>query len=183
MRHFTKVIAYLLLASVLSPIIALATFDVAVFQPRMPEIRRLLADASPPEISPSGPLVKVIRASRINLSAHISRLLMQQFDAYPQQSGIIAHHSVGLAWWFLVILHLPESELITLFLSQSHMGNNTTGFATAAPTVVGVPLGEVSVEQAARLVVVARAPSYYLGNPDRLARASDVLASRARDAL
>jgi len=63
------------------------------------------------------------------------------------------------------------------------MGNNVQGFSKASTAVVGTPLSAVSVEQAARLVTVGKAPSLYLNNPERLTRQSEALAQRAKNAL
>ena len=89
----------------------------------------------------------------------------------------------GALWGGLVKLHLSESEQTTLFLALSPMGHNVQGFSKASTAVVGVPLSAVSLEQAARLVTVGKAPSIYLNNPERLARHSEALAQRAKNAI
>lgn len=183
MQRLAKV-AFSRLVAVLSvPLLALAAFDLTVVQARMPEVRALLTQAAPEEASPPEALLKVIRALRVNRSAHVARLLMRRLGVYPHQRRMLWQHASEAAWCVLLGLHLRESEVTALFLSQSYMSNTTTGFAAAAPGIVGVQLSEVSLEQAARLLIVARAPGYHLDNPDRLRPAAAALASHARDAL
>jgi membrane peptidoglycan carboxypeptidase len=63
------------------------------------------------------------------------------------------------------------------------MGNSVRGFSKASTVVVGVPLSTVTLEQAARLVTVGRAPTLYLNDSERLMQQSEALAQRAKNAL
>jgi Transglycosylase len=184
MRRLLTIAAWLLAALLAAPFVALAAFDIAVFQPRMPEIRSFLAQAAPEERSPPPSLLRVVRASHPHhFSGQVARLLVQKLNAYPTEGGMLRWHATGGAWWTMVALHLSEQEQVTLFLALSFMRNGVSGFANAAPKLVGTPLDSVSLEQAARLVVIAKAPTHFLDNPERLARLSAELAARARDAL
>ncbi len=184
MRRGPKVLLWLVLALVLAPFVAFAAYDVIAFQSRVTDIRRLLAAAASDEKSPPDSIRRVLRASYPDhFSSHVARLLLQELNAEPSAGSMLWWHMRGALWGGLVTLHLSESEQTTLFLTLSPMGNNVQGFSKASTAVVGTPLSAVSVEQAARLVTVGKAPSLYLNNPERLTRQSEALAQRAKNAL
>jgi hypothetical protein len=184
MRRTLRLLRWLILALLAAPFVAFAAYDLIAFQPRMPDIRRLLAQAAPEENAPPESIRKVVRVSYPeHFSSHVARLLLQELNAVPTEGGMLCWHLAGIAWWALVGLHLSEPEQITLFLALSPMGNNMKGFAKASTAVVGVPLSAVSLEQAAHLVTIGKAPSYYLSNPEQLARHSQALVQRAKNAL
>jgi len=184
MRRALKILLWPVLALVLAPFVAFAAYDVVVFQPRVSDIRGLLAAAAPAEKSPPDSIRRVLRASYSDhFGSHVARLLMQELNAEPAGGGMLWWHLSGALWGGLVKLHLSESEQITLFLALSYMGGDVKGFSKASTALVGVPLGAVSVDQAARLVTVGKAPAIYLKSPERLRRQSEALAQRAKNAL
>ncbi len=184
MRRGPKVLLSLIVALVLAPFVAFAAYDVIAFQPRVPDIRRLLAAAAPEEKSPPDSIRRVLRVSYPDhFNSHVAKLLLQELNAAPTGGGMLRWHTTGALWAGLVKLHLSEPEQTTLFLVLSPMGNDVQGFSKASTAVVGVPLSAVSLEQAARLVTVGKAPSIYLNDPERLARQSQALAQRAKNAL
>lgn len=183
MRRGAKVLARLILTLVLVSLVSFAAYDAIVFQPRVPDIRRLLAAAAADEQSPPDSILKVLRTSYPDhLSAHVARLLQRELAAERTERGMTRWHMEAILWAGLVNLHLIESEQVTLFLALSPMGDKVRGFSRASMGVVGVPLGAVSVDQAARLVTLCKAPSVYLKDPDRLARQAEALARRANNA-
>jgi hypothetical protein len=184
MRRGATLRVWLILALVAAPIVWFVAYDVIAFQPRTAEIRRLVAAAAPEEKSPPDSIRRVLRVSYPNqLSSHVARLLLEELDAEPMGSSMLWWHARRAAWTGLVDLHLSESDQTTLFLALSPMGNNVRGFSKASTAVVGAPLSTVSVEQAARLVTVGKAPSIYLNNPERLTQQSEALAQRTKNAL
>jgi membrane peptidoglycan carboxypeptidase len=88
-------------------------------------------------------------------------------------------HALNLSWWLCTSLHLSEQEQLTVYLSLAPMGNGIEGFSNASTTIVGVPLGEVTPEQAATLLAVSKSPAN-LEQPNRLARQAAALLQRAR---
>jgi hypothetical protein len=184
MRRTLKLLLWLILALLAAPFVAFAAYDLIAFQPRMPDIRRLLAQAAPEEKAPPDSIRKVLRVLYPeHFSSLVARLLLQELNAVPTGSGMLRWHLTGATWWALVELHLSEPEQTTLFLTLSPMGNDIKGFAKVSTAVVGVPLSAVSREQAARLVTVGKAPSIYLSDPERLTHHSNALAQRAKNAL
>ena len=184
MRRGPKILLWVVVALVLAPFVAFAAYDVVVFQPRVSDIRGLLAAAATEEKSPPDSIRRVLRVSYSDhFSPHVARLLMQELHAEPAGGGMLWRHLSGALWAGLVKLHLSEPEQITLFLALSYMGNDVKGFSKASTAVVGVPLSAVSLEQAARLVTVGKAPAIYLKSPERLQRQSEALAQRAKNAL
>lgn len=166
-----------------TPFAILAAYDLAVFQPRYPAIRHLIETAAPDERTPSPQVSRAIHAlPSLNLSAYVSRLLLQKFD-FPKSESPIRWHLSGALWWALVALHLSENEQLTLLLSLSYMGNSTSGFSAAAQAIFHAPLNSLTLEQAAKLAVISKAPSAYLESPERLARVHAALMSRLQNGL
>ena len=184
MQRALMIVLWLIFALLAAPFVAFAAYDLTTFQPRIPDIGRLLAEAAPEEKAPPDSIRRVLRASYPeHFSGLVAKLLLHELNAVPTDGNMLRWHLTGAAWWALVQLHLTEAEQMTLFLALSPMGNNTKGFAEVSTAVVGVPLNAVSLEQAARLVTIGKAPSLYLSNPERLARHSEALALRAKNAL
>jgi len=183
LRRVLKALAWLLAVLLLAPVIAFAAYDLIEFQPHRAEIQRLIDEAAPAEKSPPAVLRQVVHAAHPDATSSLSgsavRLLRVRLD-FASDTRTLHRQMKETLWWALVTLHCSEQEQSTLYLSLSYMGNDTYGFSKAAPALVGVPLADVSLEQAARLVAVTRAPSSYLRNPERWARASEVLLARAK---
>lgn len=175
MKTFAKRALWLTFGVALIPVVAIAGYDLLVFQPCMPEIRKLLANAKPEEKQAPQTILRVLQVDPgVELHWHVSRLLLSTIQP---QTGRSNGHGHRFMFGVLVALHLSPAEQATVFLSLSYMGQEVHGFAAAAPRLVGVPLGSVSLEQAARLVAVAWAPSI---SPERQARRAEVLVRRVQ---
>jgi hypothetical protein len=174
---------YLLLSVCGAIALAIAFYDLVAFQPYRSEINKLVACAEPAEKSPPELLKRVLRAAHgESLSPLVARQLL--FELKPSRSigGMLGWHGTNILWSGLVQIHLSNSEQTTLFMSLSYMGENPRGFALAAPRIVGVPLADVSLEQAAVLVTVAKAPQSYLSNPERLRKGVERTLTRLANA-
>ncbi|WP_018343164.1 penicillin-binding protein 1A [Cytophaga aurantiaca] len=71
-----------------------------------------------------------------------------------------------------------KKEIITMYLNTVDFGSNAFGIATAAQTFYSIPQDSLSINQAAVLVGLLKAPTYYspIYNPDNaLARRNTVL--------
>lgn len=183
MTRLRQRILYALAALVGAPLLALASYDLFVFQPYRPDIDKLIARASSAERTPPEPLRRVLRVSyEDRLAGHVAKQLLVELGAASPSETKLGWHATNGLWWLLSKVHLSEAQRTTLFLSLSYMGNDQRGFERASPGIVGVPLAEVSVEQAARLVTVGKSPQIYLANRHRLAQSAGRLAERAKNA-
>lgn len=153
--------------------LALALYDLIVFQPRVSDIRALVSRASMDERSPPDTVRRVVRAAHPSLAKPLSRLLVQEL-ALGSESTLQRQVQEGL-WWALLALHVSDPDQLTLFLALAPMGGVERGFAQAAPDITGVPLSDVTLAQAARLVTIARSPAGFRDSPERLSRASKAL--------
>ncbi|MCZ8077361.1 MAG: transglycosylase domain-containing protein, partial [Paucibacter sp.] len=182
MTRLHQRILYALAAFVLVPLLALASYDLFVFQPYRPDIDKLIARASSSEKKPPEPLRRVLRISyEDRLAWHVAKQLLLELDAASASGSKIGWHATNVLWWLLSQVHLSEAQRTTLFLSLFYMGNDQRGFERASPGIVGVPLAEVSVDQAATLVTVGKSPAAYLANRERLAQSAGRLAERANN--
>ncbi len=79
MRRTLKLLLWLIVALLAAPFVAFAAYDLIAFQPRMPDIRRLLAQAAPEEKAPPDSIRKVLRVSYPeHVSSFVARLLLQR---------------------------------------------------------------------------------------------------------
>lgn len=178
-RRLITIFSALFGALVAAPLLALAAYDLFVFQGHRSDIDQLLARAGPAEQRPPESLARVLRVSPGDrLPVHVARQLLWAIDAAPR--GGPGWHAADLAWWLLCEVHLTEAQRTTLFLSLAPMGGEEPGFERASLRLVGVPLAEVSVEQAAWLVAVAQAPSREPGHEARWTRNARRLAEQVR---
>jgi hypothetical protein len=169
---------FLLFLSALFAVAAAAFFsyDVFVFQPFRTDIDKLVARAGVYERTPPEPLVRVLKTAYAGtLDAHVARHLIQELRQRTV-GGALGWHVTSNLWSLLVKIHLSQGERTTLFLSLSHMGNGQRGFQQASTRIVGVPLAEVSLIQAATLVTVGKSPEIYSSQPERLSEAAEHLA-------
>ena len=149
MRRIARVLFAIVGALIAVPIAYVVGYDLVVFQPRVPEVQRLIEVAAQDERTPSPLVARVIRAGvSQHMSAQASRLLLQQFKLPPSQSQLQWQFASTL-WWELVALHFSDQEQSTLFLSLSYMGNGVTGFAAASQAHFGASLNSLSLEQVA----------------------------------
>ncbi len=175
---------FLLLVSALIAVAAAAflSYDVFVFQTYHPDIDKLLSRAGAYEQRPAEPLVKVLQtAYAANLDAHVARHMVQELRR-PTGGSDLGWNVTTLIWSLLVKTHLSQGERTTLFLSLSYMGNGQRGFQQASTRIVGVPLAEVSLIQAATLVTVGKSPEIYSSQPERLTEAAKHLAEATASA-
>lgn len=183
MRRYLKLVVAAIFLLAMVPVISLGVFDLLVFQPLASKVHTVVSQSAPSEQAPPPSLVSVIRVARINVSAHAARLLMREVLANPSNGGMLGWHLTSAAWQACISLHLSEQEQLAAFLSLSAMGAEAHGFAASSEAILGVPLANISVEQAATLLTVAKSPTTYLANPERLARDSATLSQRVRREL
>jgi hypothetical protein len=171
MGRIAKLFAYFLALLLALPVVMFAAYDLLVFQPYKADIRHLLDRAAADERAPGPIVVGAARASLSqHISAHTSRLLMDQINAVRSPDRALQGMLHNSLWWALVALHLSDQEQNTLFLSLAHLGAKEAGFSAASRAMFHAPLNALSIEQAATLAAVSKSP-YYLKNPERLARA------------
>ena len=178
-RLILKVLIAVILSVLLAPLLALAAYDVWMFQPQVPTMRRILADADAAEKSPPEALVRALLASHRSNCAD-ARVLRDLFHPSSEHVSNTRLQFGDEARCLLMRLHFVEADRLTLFLTLTPMGKGVSGFAQASSTWLNVPLGAVSLDQSARLVTISKAPSAYLGNPERLAKSATALVERIR---
>jgi hypothetical protein len=163
----------------LGTVALLIAIDLSIYQPHRAQVQQVLANAASAEKHPPQSVLHVIKASHINVGALAARTLVRKFEVSPFHRGMLQWHALNLSWWLCTSLHLSEQEQLTVYLSLAPMGNGIEGFSNASTTIVGVPLGEVTPEQAATLLAVSKSPAN-LEQPNRLARQAAALLQRAR---
>jgi hypothetical protein len=177
MRRGMKLLLWFTGVIALSSVALLIAIDLSIYQPHRAQVQQILADAAPAERNPPQAVLRVIKASSINVGALAARTLVRKFEESPPHRGMLQWHAVNLAWWLCAALHLSEKEQPAVYLSLAPMGKGIEGFSNASTAIVGVPLGKVTLEQAATLLAVSKSPAS-LEQPDRLARQAAALLQR-----
>jgi len=176
MRRLLSSIAIAIVVGALLLTVAVAAFDRVVVAPTLLKAEAALAAATPSEQA-LPQVLKVIlnRSLGTQLKYLVARRLL---EASPNQIGgmkTTSRQFTELGVGLLLPLHLSAEQLLSLHASQAYMGRGVRGFAQAADAHVGVSLAQVSSIQAARLVVISRAPAAYLESPERLERHAQAL--------
>ncbi len=156
---------------IVAAISALGYMEVGVVLPANRTIRAALAAASPSEVRPPPPVTEMLRRSLgKNLRFQIARQVVAADIRAGEHLGTTRRQLMELALAALLPLHLSKEELSTYYLTSAYLGPGIQGFANASVRYTGTSLDQVTLEQAAELFAIAHAPSFYVGDPERLAR-------------
>jgi hypothetical protein len=173
MRHLIHGIACFALVGCA---IGVLVFETLVVLPLVTGIVGRLDAATPSERQPPTIVTDMLR--RAYSGSQIKSFVVRNaMSAFPPVRPTMRRQFTELGVFLLLPLHLSESEIESAYISSVYMGNDVHGFAKAAQNHLGVPLESVNVNQAARLVAIAHAPSAYLQDAERLERRTQYLLS------
>jgi hypothetical protein len=159
---------------------ALIWFEIMAMRPLVSHARTLLEKAAHSELDPPEPLTRMLSLSFTENSSVACRAM----------SLVVRHHEFGAGMktlnrqltevvaCLLGSWHFSPKEMNALVFPQFYMGPSVSGYAQVSIQYVGVPLDQVDLRQAAKLVAMAHAPNLYLDSPERLNRRVDLLMSR-----
>jgi membrane peptidoglycan carboxypeptidase len=103
------------------------------------------------------------------------------YEFQKDESGFVKYrHFQWLGWYVLVELFLDENEVYAIFCSMVYNGSGH-GLNELSLRLFGRPLSELTLIEAAEVVVYIRGPSYYARRGERLDEAIDVLLKRFRE--
>lgn len=111
----------------------------------------------------------------------VSREIMDRVPAEEQERIRVNWLPYSLAWYIATQSVVGEKNCRVLITRRFRLGPLGGNFSQAARTVFSKPLSELTLEEAAVLVVITRAPQRYLGNLDRLNSGVENLMQRYRD--
>jgi hypothetical protein len=178
MRRLARWLAIFLGSLLFCSIVGLAAFEVLVVQPALSKIESFIAAAAPSERKPPAVVVEMLRRTyRSHLTYLVASRALYESPSQVEGAGTLHRQFTELGVGLLLPLHLSGPEIAAAFMSKAYMGPGVFGFAEASDRYMGVPLENLSVEQAAELVAIAHSPSAYLGNPQRLERRTQYLLS------
>lgn len=170
MRKALRLSILVLALTLATPVVAYAVYDFTHFQPQHARIAALINGAAPQEKEPHSQVAELLRVSLANDTAvYASRLLIGELGILPERHSMTQWHLHGMLWWSLVSLHLSESERVTLILALAPTGRDRRGVAKTAEVLYGVPLSELSLEQAATIIALTKVPGY-ADKPESLER-------------
>jgi hypothetical protein len=182
MRRLSSSIAVAIVIVAFLLTVVAAAFDRLVVAPTLLKAEAALTAAAPSERE-LPPVVKaaLIRSLGTQLKYLVAQRLLEASPSQIEGMKTTSRQFTELGVGLLLPLHLSTEQLLSLHASQAYMGQGVRGFAQAAGAHVGVPLAQVSPIQAAKLVVISRAPTAYLASPERLERhAQALLAKQAK---
>lgn len=179
MRRFWKFASISFVTICLVLAMTVTTFDRLVVLPAIEKANTLLSAAAPSERNPPESLKQLLLSS---LGSRVKFLVARdvlvappsQIEGMQTTSRQFTELGVGL----LLLLHLSEKEILALHVSQAYMGTGVRGFSQASLRYANTPLENVTLAQAARLVVISYAPSTYLSNPERLEHRAQAILSK-----
>ncbi|TQM06868.1 transglycosylase [Pseudoxanthomonas sp. 3HH-4] len=172
-RHTVHAVA--LLVGV--PLAGLLTYDIVAVRPHVAGIQSLLASAEPQEASPPAFIRDLIDAGEGSPDAYGARLALAQVYGAEERNAV-RRHARELLWQILLPLHLDESGMHGLVVSQAHNGVDA-GLAVFAQREYGKSLDDLSPMEAARAVAVIKSPSHYLRDRQRLEARAEWMLERA----
>src|SRR4249919_1036659 len=176
MDRALKTILISLLVFVAAPVCAFFAYDRLVFQPRLPAVHALLAQADPEDREPPPLIQDLIEAMHTGASSPsvpVARSLLFKVHPHPT-SGPLGWHPRFALWQALVSLHLSEAEIIGLYSSLAYNGTDH-GLNKLSLRTFHKPLSALSAKEAATVVATAWGPGYYARHPDKLAARRDKL--------
>jgi Transglycosylase len=181
-KCFLIAIGAAFLAPIVSLLILIVVLDLIEFQPERSRINRLLAEASQSEREPPSSLNSVLSVTHtVNQIANFSvKAVRNPLQNRRYLSDSLGWHPSQILWWCFMRMHYNNDERLALFLSKARMGD-VIGFESASMKMFSKPLGFVSLEQAATLLVVSKAPHAFLGNPIRLQNSVTELLKKVQD--
>lgn len=156
------------------PLAGLFAYDWVAVRPHVAEVEVLLARAEPLEASPPQRVRDLIDAGVASPDAYGARLALAHVDGTDRRS-VVGRHVRELLWRFLLPLHLDDSAMYGLIVSQAYNGTDR-GLAALARREHRTSLDALSPLEAARTVAVIQG-SYVLRDHRRVeARAEWLLA-------
>ena len=181
MNRVLKGLTGILLALIIVPVFTFFAYDALVFQPMLPKIRTILADAATEDRTPPVIVRRLIEASYSKGSSpatSVTRILLLTVYSEKRVSNLrrIFREIILRS---LISIHLNEEEVIGIYSSMSHNGTDY-GLNNFSLREFGKPLSKLSAKEAATVVAMTWAPSYYRHNPARLAVRRDMLLAKVR---
>jgi hypothetical protein len=111
---------------------------------------------------------------------YAARLLIRQFDTEGSDRNPSTWNPIYASWSLLVALHFSEQDRLTIISRLAPTGGGRQGLSVTSQTLFKRPLSELSLAEAATLVVLVTNPPLY-DKPDRLNEQRDQLLSRYRN--
>ena len=168
-RRLAKVCAAIVLVLVAVCASSVGVFDRLVVAPAVVNCEAFIASAAGSERDLTPAMLQVLgKQPGRHLTYLVARDILQAPPSQIESVRTADRQLMELGVGLLLPLHLSQRDLTTVYATRLMMGRGVRGLAQAAKVHTGVPLEQVTVAQAARLVVISRSPPYYLDNPELL---------------
>ena len=163
-----RVLCAMIGAILLCALVALIAYDRLVVRPQLLSVRETASSrANPPEL-----VCRLIEESSGPTERQVVRLTLA--GVYPTSSQGVSHLREAL-WGVLLPIHLDTQEMCEIYSALQFNGLDR-GLGHLAMREYGRGLHELTPTEAAKVVVIARAPSFYRRDRVKLSeRAQDLL--------
>ncbi len=149
-------------------------YDLVFFQPALASTRQRIQSEPPLQVSPV-------------LEHYLESAYSQTIEF--QAAKVLLHQSDfgggdgwrSFLWGKLVDLHLSKQEQVAVVVSLAYMGSHRYGFTAASQARYEKSAEQLSPIEAATLVALMSAPSYYESRPEMLIERRDQLLAKARE--
>lgn len=162
---------------ILLPFIAFGAYFSLEIQPRIGDIRAVLATADKENLKPPQKVKDLIRVS-VQPSGFVARLLVSTYQ--KNENGVVRDRKSRLiAWYIFVDNFYSQEEVFALFCTFVDNGDGQ-GLNELSIRRFGRPISELSELEAAELVAYVWAPGYMGRSRERLEKRRDLLIERTR---
>ena len=157
------------------PAAALGTYDYISVRPRLGQVEAILAGAPKLDAAPPQLIRDLIDADANSPTPHAARMVV--YRVYPPTRSN-TRRIREMLWSVLLPMHFGKSGMYGLFATLASNGTDH-GLSSLSVREYGKELDQLSPMQAAKVVAVTRAPSWYLSDRHRLDQRALVLLQKS----
>ena len=156
------------------PAAGLGAYDYISVRPRLGQVEAILAGAPKLDAAPPQLIRDLIDADTNSPTPHAARMVV--YRVYPTRSN--TRYVREMLWSILLPMHFGKSGMYGLFATLASNGTDH-GLSSLSIREYGKELDQLSPMEAAKVVAVTRAPSWYLSDRDRLKQRALVLLQKS----
>jgi hypothetical protein len=157
------------------PALLLLAYDIVAVQPRLDQVRAVLAAAPAQDASPPPLVREMIDASSGSPDGYATSLIVSRVY---QGSTHTRWHMRNALWRPLLPLHIGESGMYGLYSTLTFNGVDY-GLTNFASREFGKPLDALTPDQAATTVAITFAPAMFIKDRERLNTRAQVLLKKS----
>jgi Transglycosylase len=172
MYRYIKLAIIILCALLCTPFILIAGYDVFYLQSKLQTTLQSIDSTSASAQAYSSSFIKLADMQYgWALPANVAIIL--DADSPPRRNlrNNVKIYITGI----LLDLHLTHAEQLKIIANKTYLGENCYGFQEAATRLYNKPFQSLNAEETAKLLTLAKSPSYYSAHPKQHLEATERL--------